>query len=152
MPAILSQKFPPKKLAIVKPGGRMVLTRRPGTFVRPPAEFTMVYWLTNEKLFQFAVTVPRIRAFPLTLANVDVVPLAFTRKLLPAAVVRLPFTFVDVPGALGVPGVNVPPPETVVLPTVPAPVSPAPLFTVTGDDAIEPSTDSTPAFRLVAPV
>jgi hypothetical protein len=37
-------------------------------------------------------------------------------------------------------------------PTVPVPPSVAPLPTVTLDDAIEPSTNSAPAFTVVGPV
>jgi hypothetical protein len=54
-----------------------------------------------------------------------------------------------VPGEL--PGANVPPLLIVVAPTVPVPASMAPLFTVTGELAIEPFTISVPALTAVAP-
>jgi hypothetical protein len=46
-----------------------------------------------------------------------------------------------------------PPVAIVVLPTVPAPVSAPPAFTVVSDeDAIEPSTSRKPPFTVVVPV
>ena len=49
------------------------------------------------------------------------------------------------------PGANVPPALIVVAPTVPLPVSSAPLLTVTAELAIEPFTTSAPALTDVGP-
>jgi hypothetical protein len=55
-----------------------------------------------------------------------------------------------VPGEL--PGANVPPSLIVVVPTIPAPASVPPAFTVTVELAIEPFTTSVPAVMVVSPV
>jgi hypothetical protein len=58
----------------------------------------------------------------------------------------------NVPGA-PLPGTKMPPLATVVLPTVPMPVSAPPALTVVRmDDAIEPSTCRKPPFTAVVPV
>jgi hypothetical protein len=55
--------------------------------------------------------------------------------------------------AVPLPGANKPPLLTIVLPTVPLPVSMAPLPTVVRlDEAIEPMTTRAPPVMLVAPV
>jgi hypothetical protein len=57
------------------------------------------------------------------------------------------------PGVPTGPGTRKPPALTIVGPTVPLPWSAAPEFTVVRlDDAIEPSTNSEPAFTVVVPV
>jgi hypothetical protein len=54
-----------------------------------------------------------------------------------------------VPG-VALPGANVPLPATVVLPTVPAPISVPPEFTVVRGEAIEPVRFRMPEFTLTA--
>jgi hypothetical protein len=64
----------------------------------------------------------------------------------------VPVTII-VPGVSTGPGTRKPPVLMVVGPTLPLPLSMAPLFTVVRlDDAIEPSTNSTPPFTVVGPV
>jgi hypothetical protein len=50
------------------------------------------------------------------------------------------------------PGAKVPPLRTVAAPTVPVPVSSAPLLTVTAELAIEPVTTSIPPLTVVGPL
>ena len=65
---------------------------------------------------------------------------------------RSPLIVIAAPGA-PLPGARMPPEAIVVLPIVPIPASVLPLFTVVIlDEAIEPSTRSTPAFTVVVPV
>jgi len=99
-----------------------------------------------------APTVPASAAVPVTLAKVDVTELSCTRYSAPDWNARLPATVVKVPGVL-FPGRKMPPLAIAVLPTVPAPVSEALAFTVVRtDEAIEPSTSSTPPLTVVVPV
>ena len=88
----------------------------------------------------------------MTLAKVAVAGLSITTYSAPDCSARLPWTVIEVPG-VALPGAKVPPPEMVVLPTVPTPVSAAPVLTVVMlDAAIDPSTSSTPPLTVVVPL
>src|SRR5215469_11329024 len=102
-----------------------------------------VLWLTELTLTS---TVPLSKAMPLTLASEDVLELRNTVYCASGRNVRLPATVIVEPG-VPLPGAKMPPLLTSRLPTVPVPISMAPALTVVRlDDAIEPSTSSTPPF------
>ncbi len=75
---------------------------------------------------------------PFTCTLLVVVGVAVMRSLELAAMARLPLT-VSVPALPSVPGMSVPPPFTVTLPTRPVPPSVPPELTVVGD-TMEPFT------------
>ena len=118
----------------------------------PPLALRIMYCLiTVLPGAKAAPTVPARLALPVTMAKVELVELSVTRYCAPDWNARLPETVANVPRPL--PGRKMPPVAIVVLPTVPAPVSAPPRFTVVRlDDAIEPSTSRKPPNTVVVPV
>src|SRR4029077_6560355 len=105
----------------------------------PPLALRIMYcFITSLPGRNAAPTVPAKVAVPVTWAKVEAVELSVTRYSAPDWNERLPGPVMNVPGLL--PGRKMPPGAIRVLPTVPAPLSAPPAFTVVRtDDAIEPS-------------
>src|SRR5215472_5724588 len=103
----------------------------------------------GEAKFTLATTVPFSVAVPLTWANEDVLALRNTIYWAADAKTRLPVTVIDVPGAPGVPGENVPPELMVTgAVTVPVPPSVPPSLTATALALLTPLSRTVPELTL----